>query len=297
MNNRRVTRRLSLFANEENTEGAGAAVTRYSTTGLCPVDVLEISILVNCFFNSVEALICYGCSCNKEVIAVQVVAVCKAILYIGSKALAEIAAVFLNNRHLAVLYLDAGLQTEQICAQSGNRGAATALNHILQSVKQEAGFYLGNDLLQLFDDLVQRFTCLGQLAGAQDNKALAGGQIPGVDNTDIIKFLSGQTGVLVAGREAGADVNVNDTVVLACIAAENIGIFLDIQRGSGAETATACHMGENVCSRNIDTITKILTILDNSQGHNRNVILFYQFLRKIAGAVRNDFDFHSLTIK
>ena len=65
------------------------------------------------------------------------------------KALAEAAAVLLYHGHLAILYLNAGLQTKQVCTQCSYGRAAATLDHILQSVQKEADFHFRDNPRQL----------------------------------------------------------------------------------------------------------------------------------------------------
>ena len=135
-------RRYILFSYKQNTKRSGTAVAGYGTAGLVPINIFkEIAMLLHSVCDSIQAILRNRCPGDKQRAVFQIVTIGKTVLYIRSQALCIVAAVLLNHSHLSILNLDTGLQIQKVCAQRCGAGATTTLNHILQSVQQEACFH------------------------------------------------------------------------------------------------------------------------------------------------------------
>ena len=219
----------------------------------------------------------------------------QAVLDVGGQALGIVAPVLLHHGHFAVLYLDAGLQVQQVGPQGCGGGAAAALYQVVQLVHQEAGLHTGGKPAQVFRQGIQRLGSLGQLHGLQHHQALAGGEILGVDAADIVKFPGGETGVLVAGGKAGADADVDNAVIAVRILGKGILVEAHAAGCGGAQAAAGSHMGENIGRGDGDTVVEFLLVFHNDEGDQGNVMLLQQLRRQVTGAVGNYFDVHSVT--
>ena len=236
---------MELLTDEQDTQGAGAAVAGDGAAGISFIDIVKMAVLCNGCLDGGIALVGYGGLGDKQGAVVQILTTGEAILNIACQALVVLTAILLHNAHLAVTNFNAGLQVQQVCAQSGCGRAAATLDQVIQLVNQEACFHLGGEGLQLLCQGVQVGSGLGQFAGFQNNQTLASGQVTGVDDPDVGVIRCGQTCVLVAGGEFRADVDVDDTVIVGSELCENIFVFTDAVGCSGAQSAAGGNMGKN----------------------------------------------------
>ena len=101
------------------------------------VHSFKLAVFPDSLHNSGIFLILNGGLCDKQHISADVVPLCQALLHIAAQALGIFAAVLLGNAHGAVFNLDAGLETQQVGAQSGNGGAAAALMQVFEGIKKQ----------------------------------------------------------------------------------------------------------------------------------------------------------------
>ena len=167
-----------------------------------PVSIFKIAIGIYCLSNGGLAIGIYRGSCDEECAFIQIAALSKTVLNIVCQALGVIAAVLLHDAHLAVLDLNAGLQIQQIGAQSGGRRAAAAFYHILQTVQKEAGLNFFSESLNLLVKLIQTAAFLAELAGVKDNETLTGGEVLGINDPNIGKIVGCDASVLIAGGKS-----------------------------------------------------------------------------------------------
>ena len=202
------------------------------------------------------------------------------------------APVFFTHAHLAVPQLNAGLQVQQVGAQSGHGGAAAALYHIVQTVQYKAGFHLFGVFVQGRHHIVQILHGTAQLQSLQNQQALAAAQVPGVNHPHIGEILGGDKGVLVAGREAGAQVDVNVALAAVRVFPEQLLINRNASGGGGAQTAAVGYVPENIRWGNGHIVQVFPVLLHHNQGHQIDIVLFQQLPGQVAGAVGSDFDVH-----
>ena len=225
------------------------------------IHILKVSAGINCFLNGVQAVLAHRCIGQKQFVTDNVLAVGKAIPDIACQTLGVITTVLFNHTHLAVTNFDARLQIQKICTQRSSRGAATALDHVLQLIQQEAGLHTGNEGIQFFNDLIQILALLGKTACFQNNMALTGGEVLGVNDTHIGEILGRKAGILVAGRETGTNVDMDNAVVLISKFRKQLLIFSNVIRGGGAQIAAGCNMGKNIRGNDGVTVDKRLATL------------------------------------
>ena len=182
--------------------------------GISFVNGFEVAVGIHSVLNCGILIIGNHGLGDKDLGAVNIFPLGDLVLNVGRQGLDESAAVFLANAHLAVADLNAGLQVQQIGTESRGGGAAAALDQVIQLVDQEAGLDLGGKCIQLCLKCIQIRCGLRQTAGLQNNQALTGGQILGVNSTDVVKLLSCKAGILVGGREAGSEIDVDNAVIL-----------------------------------------------------------------------------------
>ena len=256
------------------------------------IDSGKMAVLLDAGFYGLQGIIGNGGVGQEQLVADDIIPIGQAILNIGGKALGIAAAVLFHNTHFAALDLNAGLQTQQVGTQRGNAGAAATLDHVLQLIQQEAGFHPGGEGIQLFHDLIEAAAFGCQTAGFQHHQAVAGGEVLRVDHPDVGKFLGGQAGILIAGGEAGADGDMNDTVVLTGIFGEQLLVLTDVVGGGGAKVAAGSNMGEDVGRGDGSAIRIGLAILDDGQPCKVDIVLRQQFGGQVTGAVGQDLDIH-----
>ncbi len=85
--------------------------------------------------------------------------------------------VFLYDGHLAALHLDAWLDVQHIRPEGSHCGAAAALFHVVQPVKEEAGLYPGDERIQCAYDLRRWEALFRHSCGGQHHMPLAGGEV------------------------------------------------------------------------------------------------------------------------
>ena len=163
-------------------------------------------------------------------------------------------------------------------------------------LQHEADLHPGDKVLNLLPDFLQSGTRLRQTADLQHHAALTHTQVLGIHNQHIVKIRSGQTGVLIAGGEAGADVHLNHGIIGRGVPGKDILIFSHADGGGGAQVAPGSHMVENLFGSDGDAVPEVLSVLDDIQGGDGNIVFLKQFLRQIAGAVGDDFDVHSILL-
>ena len=163
-------------------------------------------------------------------------------------------------------------------------------------LQHEADLHPGDKVLNLLPDFLQRGALLGQTADLQNDTALTHAQILGVDDQHIVKICCGQTGVLVAGGEAGAQIHLNHGIIGRGVPGKDILIFSHADGGGGAQVTPGSHMVENLFGGNGDAVPEVLSVLDDIQRGDGNIVFLKQLLRQIAGAVGDDFDIHSILL-
>ena len=108
----------NLFANKDDTQRAGATVAGNGAACDSFIGILEIAVLLGSVDNScVGFLVNYGAG-NEKGIRVNIFATFQPLLNIVYKTLGVVAAILLANAHLAILDFNAGLQVQQVGAQS-----------------------------------------------------------------------------------------------------------------------------------------------------------------------------------
>ena len=142
--------------------------------------------------HSIQTLVGNGSVGDKQQIVNNILTLEQTVLDIVFQALGIVAPVLLDYAHLTTLDLNAGLQIQQVCAQSRGRGAAATLDHIFQSVQQKTGFHPLCIGLDIGLKLLQALAVMRLLAGIDNHVSLAGGEILRIHDHNIIKFRSSQ---------------------------------------------------------------------------------------------------------
>ena len=121
---------------------------------------------------------------------------------------------------------------------------------------------------------------------------MAGGEVAGVHHVDIVQILCGQTCVLVAGAEFGADVQVNDGVVVFAELGPKLVIPGHIVCGRLGQITACVHMGVDGAGGEIHAVVVISAAHGDGQGQNGDVVPRDLLGAEIAGRIRCYFDFH-----
>ena len=119
------------------------------------MDLLKVTMGVDSFHDGSIVIVGYDSLGYKHRRPVDVFTAFQTFLYIVDQTLCIIAAILLDNGHLAVNDLNTGFQIQQVGTQSSGRGAAAALDQIVQLVHQEAGFHFLGISLQLGSQRIQ----------------------------------------------------------------------------------------------------------------------------------------------
>ena len=119
-------------------------------TGVGFVNIVKMTVLSHSSLNGGVAIVGNNGLGDEQRAVVQIFATGQTLLDIACQALVVLAAILLHNAHLAVTDFDAGLQVQQVCAQSSCGRAAAALNQVIQLVNQEACFHLCGESTEFF---------------------------------------------------------------------------------------------------------------------------------------------------
>ena len=284
-----------LLSDEQNTQSAWAAVAGDGTACGGLIDGFKGLTAGHGIHNGHVAIVGNNGLGDEQGIPEDILPVCQTVLHIGGQTFGVIAPVFLHNTHLAVFDLDAGLQVQQICAQSSCGGAAAALDQIIQLVDEEAGLHLGGERIQFSFQGVQIGGLLSQTAGLQNDQTLTGGQILGVDGTNIVEFFGSEAGILIRRGEAGAQIDMDNAVIFRCEGCEEVLIFTDAHGGGAAQVTAGGNMGKNIRGGDGLGVQIGNVILDNGQGDGADAELIQDLLGKVTGAVGKNLDSHSKT--
>ena len=144
----------------------------------------------------------------------------------------------------------------------------------------------------MFFQLVHILGGLGKLPGLQNHQAVAGGEIFGVNDPDVLKIICRDAGVLIAGREIRANVHMEYAVVIFGVFGKFLLVHCHASGRCGAQAAAGSHMGENIGRGDGNAVQEFRTILHHNQRNNSNIILLNQLRGKVAGAVGNNFHSH-----
>ena len=99
-----------------------------------------------------------------------------------------------------------------------------------------------------------------------DNVAVARGQVPGVHHIDVGKLRSRHAGVLVAGGEIGADVDVDNRITFRKEPGEQLLIVAYIIGGGGAQVAPGGNVVEDVLGMDVHPVPEGFAALHGVEG-------------------------------
>ena len=264
---------LTLFSDEQDAQSAGAAVAGDGASGGGFHNRLEDVQGLYCLADLGHGLVGDTGEGQESGMGVDILTALQALLDVGREGLGEVATVFLANGHLSVLDFDAGLQIQQVGAQCGCGGAAAAFDQIVQFFYQEACLHLFSVGVQRLDNSLHVGSRPSQTAGFQNHQALAGGEVLGIDAVDIVEFFRSQTGILVAGGEAGTQVDVDNGIVCLGMGTEHIFVFTDADGCCGTQVTTGGNMIEDFGGGDGDAVLELVIALDNSEGDQGDVML------------------------
>ena len=276
----------------QHAEAALAAVTGDCAAGARFIDMLKRAALLHRAPDCVQHLLRHRRVCDENTLIDQVVRPLQTGAHILLHTLGIIPAEFFTNDHFVINHFNAGLELQQVRAQTDDGRAASAFNHIIQPVKQETRIHTGRQLIERGTQLIQICRRLCQLAGLQNHVSLPGRKVAGVDHAHIGQALGRNAGILVRSGKAGADVYMNNAVILFGQCLKPLPVGSDGYRRRAAQGAARCNMGKNICRLNGHAVQKALISLVDEQRKYFNVILPDQFGRKVAGAVGSNFDSH-----
>ena len=86
---------------------------------------------------------------------------------------------------------------------------------------------------------------------------------------------------------------MENAVVFASILGEQLHVIRYIVGSGGAERTTTGYMGKDLRGGNGHIVQKALTILDDGQRGEGNVIFLDKFFGQVTCTVRNDFNSHN----
>ena len=164
-------------------------------------------------------------------------------------ALAVDAAVLLAHVHKAVLNDNLRPQLQNVRAQGGHRGAASALAQKLQGFDDEASVDALAVGLQM---AAQRLRVLDPAAGRlEDQQGAAAGEVLGVHHPDVTDLLGRDAGVVVAAGDPGALGDVDHRLSLGCQPAEPGLIVGGVRRAGLGQLSAAADVAQQILLRDV----------------------------------------------
>lgn len=204
------------------------------------------------------------------------------------------AAILFAWGHLAVLHLDAGLQLQQIAAESAEGRAPPALVQIVQPVNNKAGLHPGSQVRAGPLNFLRRMSGRRQLRAVEHQEPLARGQVPGIHHIYVADVRRRHAGVLIRAGKVAADAEVHDAVPLLVPGPELPDIVEHVDGAGPGQLAAGVHIVINGLRRDLHAVMPHLIAAVHRQGRDGNVVPFDQLRRQVAGAVRNDLYLHIL---
>ena len=165
---------------------------------------------------------------DKHQIRIDVRVFVKFVLYIFYENLVQRAPVFFPYAHAAVpvVYLDTGLQLQDIRAKRGHGGTAASRMHEGQGIKDEAGVALCGPFAQSLCDGRRVHALFDHLAGGYDKEPGSGRKIAAVYHMDMPQLFCCKTAVLIHAGEGVPQVDMDDFVSVLHPRTEVVNIFL-----------------------------------------------------------------------
>ena len=200
----------------------------------------------------------------------------EALLDILTDTLFERAAILFANAHLPLAHFDTGLEVQEVRAERSHSGAAPALSHVVEPLNEEACLHLRRKRAHALGDLAAGKPLRGELCRRHDQKSLPAAQVFRIDHIDIVELLRGKAGVLIAAGEIRADGDLHHRVVFLRIAREHFAVFVLADCRRAAKAPAAVHMGKNIRRRDVHTVLKFFSVLDDAQRRNGNIVAFEQ---------------------
>ena len=278
------------FLRKHDADGAGAGVAADGRADVGLNDVLKLTVFAQTGFDGLHAAGFGLAGRDKDHAVVDVVPAIQQVGDVLAHADGQAAAILPDDLQLTVDDGEAGLDAQNVGAERQHAGAATALGHVVELVEHKAQLDPVGEVLEAHTDVPGRQAVRSPLGGTKDKIALTGADVLAVDDRDVVVFLCGKAGVLIAGGKLGTDRDVDDGVVLLGKGLEEVDVLHGVC-GSGFRGLAACiHMGKNVSRMNGDAVQISIVAHQDVHGHQRNVPLPQQLFGQITGAVGGDLD-------
>ena len=175
------------FSYKEHTESVSSAMRRDRAACARDHHVCFGRDLLDLVYTEVYDLGLAACMCNEDLIDVYVARVAHAVGDVERKHRGKLAAVLLAHSHLAVLNGNAGLELEQICAESRQCRASAALVQELEAIDDEGRVYVACETSALIGDLLCALSLLCKLCGCENEKSATCREVSCVYNVYVIK--------------------------------------------------------------------------------------------------------------
>ena len=122
----------------------------------------------------------------------------------------DAAAVFLIDDKLSVLHLQARFQVQEVGAERGNAGAASALPHELQRVQDKTRLDLAGQLAKVLGNLAGAHSPVTAIRALNGQQADAGGEHARIHHMDPAQLRRGHAGGVIGVGELRTDVQMDD---------------------------------------------------------------------------------------
>ena len=227
---------------------------------------------------------------NKNPAEIDIPLMAQAILNITLETALKTAPVFFADLHPAIDYLDAGFYLQHSGTEHFQAGTTPAPMQVIQTVNDKAGVHFGDQFLQTAADIPRLCSVLGQTGRLIDDMAASGGEVARVDHMDIRIIHRRQNGVLIAGRKARADADMDHGLISRRKALKKAFIFIGVDGGGLAGFLLDLDIPEDIRRRDVHPVPERFVIDQNVKGHQRDIHAAQNSGGKITSAVRSYFD-------
>ena len=286
-----VVRAISL-PDEQHAQRALAAVAGDGAAGAALDDLLEGKALQQQGAHQRRLLGGDAGVGDEDALGVHGVGIAQPVVHILLQAPLIGAAELLAHHHLAAGDLDAGPQLQQVRAQHGHHGAAPALVQVVQPVDDEGGVHLVDEAVDVLEDSLRvALAALDEVHRLAEQERDAAGQVAAVHAIHRQPLRRPQ-GVLVAGGEVGAEVEVDDSVGVLEQFLELAPVGLRVHRRGLGQVAARVHMAEDVVRDDVRAVGVVPAAHGHGEGDDGDAVSADVVRGQVAGAVRRDANFH-----
>ena len=104
--------------------------------------------------------------------------------------------------------------------------------------------------------------------------SVTSGEVAGIHHIYIVKILGSQNGILEAGGELCADVDMDDGVIFLAERSKTVSIICRVQCGGGADISAGVYMGIDVVWGDLKAVPQALVSHGDTQRKKFNIVQF-----------------------